>query len=114
VKGPYADWDYIGETSTSIPCQRKVKDHVESELNHFLYRKSHSSPEKEEDITCLCMSYHASKIHSNHPRRKLGSKDKVLDTMFIGAESNKLTKTMSKWVANRVSEWSNAEDWKEY
>ncbi|KAF8240041.1 hypothetical protein L208DRAFT_1374469 [Tricholoma matsutake] len=67
VKGPYTDWDYIGKTSTSIPCQQKVKDHVESEPNHFLHGKSHSSPEKEEDITCLCMSYHASKIHSNCP-----------------------------------------------
>jgi len=58
--------------------------------------KSHSSHEKEEDIARLCMSYHASKIHTNRPRRKLGSKDKVLDTMCIGAESNKLIKTMSK------------------
>ena len=114
AKGPYASWDYIGETSASIPCQRKVKDHVENKLNHFLRGKSHSSPEKEEDIARLCLSYHASKVHNNHPRRKLGSKDKVPDTMFIGAESNKLIKTMSKWVVNRVSEWSNTEDWKDY
>jgi hypothetical protein len=35
VVGPYADWDYIGQTSASIPCQRKVKDHVEDSINHF-------------------------------------------------------------------------------
>jgi hypothetical protein len=72
------------------------------------------SPEKEEDITCLCTSYQASKIHSSHARRGLDLKDKVLDVMFIGAESGKLLKTMNKWVANRVSEWSSEEDWKEY
>jgi hypothetical protein len=114
AKGPYADWSYIGETSASIPCQRKIKDHVESDLNHFLRGKSHSSPEKEEDINRLCMSYHASKIHSNHPRRRLDLKDRVGDTVSIGTESGKLLKTMSKWVANRVSEWSCEEDWKDY
>jgi hypothetical protein len=46
AKGPYVDWDYIGETSASIPCQRKVKDHVESDLNHFLRGKLHSSPKR--------------------------------------------------------------------
>ncbi|KAI9451131.1 hypothetical protein F5148DRAFT_986668 [Russula earlei] len=66
-KGPYADWDYIGEMSALIPCQQKVKDHVESDLNHFLCGKSHSSPEKKEDITHLCMSYRASNIHSHQP-----------------------------------------------
>jgi hypothetical protein len=60
------------------------------------------------------MSYHASKIHTTNPRRKLSSKDKVMDTMFIGADSNRSIKTMSKWVANRASEWSNAEDWEDY
>jgi hypothetical protein len=114
AKGPYTDWSYIGETSASIPCQRKVKDHVESDLNHFLCGKSHSSPEKEEDINCLCMSYHASKIHSNHPRQRLDLKDRVGDTMSIGTESGKLLKTMSKWVANQVSEWSHEEDWEDY
>ncbi|KAF8222270.1 hypothetical protein L208DRAFT_1524744 [Tricholoma matsutake] len=64
----HVDWDYIGKMSASIPCQRKVKDHVESDLNHFLCGKSHSSPEKDKDITRLCMSYWASKIHSNHSR----------------------------------------------
>ena len=103
--GPYADWDYIGRTSASIPCQQKLKDHVESDLNHFLCGKSHSSPEKEEDIIRLCMSYQASKIHRNQPRRRLTLKDKVSDAMFIGAESGKLPKTMNKWVVNRVSEW---------
>ena len=114
AKGPYADWNYIGETSASIPCQRKVKDHVESDLNHFLRGKSHSCPEKEEDITRLRMSYRASKIHINHPGRRLDLKDMVVDTMSIGTESGKLLKTMSKWVANRVSEWSCEEDWKDY
>ena len=114
AKGPYADWNYIGETSASIPCQQKVKDHVESDLNHFLRGKSHLSPEKEEDITRLRMSYQASKIHSTHPGQKLDSKDKVVDTMAIGTEGGKLLKTMSTWVANRVSDWLCEEDWEEY
>jgi len=114
AKGPYADWDYIGETSASIPCQQKVKDHVESDLNHFLHGKAHSSPENEEDIDHLRMSYRASKIHAHCPGRKLGSKDKISDTMFIGVEGSKLSKTMGKWVSNRVSEWSSEEDWIEY
>ncbi|KAF8237484.1 hypothetical protein L208DRAFT_1421552 [Tricholoma matsutake] len=98
AKGPYVDWDYIGKI----------------DLNHFLHGKSHSLPEKDEDITRLCMSYRASKIHSNHSRQKLDSKDRVVDTMSIGTESGKLLKAISKWVANWVSEWSREEDWKEY
>jgi hypothetical protein len=60
------------------------------------------------------MSYQASKIHNNQPRRRLDLKDKVSDTMCIGAESSKLLKTMDKWASNRVSEWSSEEDWKDY
>jgi hypothetical protein len=100
AKGPYVDWDYIGETSALILCQQKVKDHVERDLNHFLRGNSHSSPAKEEDIACLCMSYHASKIHINHSGRQLDLKDKVVDTMCIGTESGKLLKMLSKWVVN--------------
>jgi hypothetical protein len=112
VVGPYAEWEYIGKTSASIPCQLKVKDQVESKINHFCQGKSHtSSPGKEEDVARLQASYRNSGIHINRPGRKLDAKDKVPDSMAIGSENSKLLKTMEKWLANWVSEWSSEEDW---
>jgi len=113
VLGQYAEWEYIGKTSASIPCQRKVKDQVESEINHFRRGKSHTSPGKEEDVARLQASYRNSGIHINRPGRRLDAKDKVPDFMAIGSETS-LLKTMEKWLANRVSEWSSEEDWTDY
>ncbi|KAI0283764.1 hypothetical protein BC826DRAFT_1127316 [Russula brevipes] len=84
--GPYADWDYIGETSASIPCQRSVKDHVEAGLNHYWRRKSHTSPE--EDIARLQASYGASKVHCKVPGRKVESRNAVKDYINLGMERN--------------------------
>ena len=114
VIGPYADWDYIGQTSASIPCQRKVKDHVEDSINRFRRYKAHTSPEKEEDVARLQASYQASQIHVYKAGRRLEAKDKMPDNLKIGSDPTKLSRTFEKWIANRVSEWSNTEDWTDY
>lgn len=112
--GPYAEWDYIGRMSASIPCQRRVKDHVESDINHFHRGKSHTSPDKEEDVARLQASYHQSGVHRFVRGRKLDAKDKVPDLLAIGSGGGRLSKAIEKWAANRASEWSSKEDWTDY
>jgi hypothetical protein len=112
--GPYADWDYIGQISASIPCQRKVKDHIENSINHFRRYKSHTSPEDEEDINCLQASYRASQIHVKKPGRKLESEDIIPDTVRRGSDTERLAKLLENWAGNRVSERSTSEDWTDY
>ncbi|KAI0670267.1 hypothetical protein C8Q78DRAFT_1154033 [Trametes maxima] len=51
--GPFATWEYFGKTSASVPAQRRVKDHVEREVNHSYKGKSHTSPNEEKDIMKL-------------------------------------------------------------
>ena len=80
------DWDYIGQVSASIPCQRKVKDHVEDSINHFRRYKAHTSPKKEEDIARLQASYQASQIHVYKAGRTLDAKDKMPDALKIGSD----------------------------
>ena len=63
TSGSNVSWDYIGEILASIPCQRRVKDHVEQSLNHFCHGKSHTSSGKEEDVAQLQASYCNSRIH---------------------------------------------------
>jgi len=113
VLGPFATWDFIHKISASIPCQRKIKDHVEAEINHFHRGKSHTSPDAEGDIRCLQAAYRSDKIHEFVPGRKLEAKDKVKDYTAVGAEGAKLKKTIAKWMENRVTKWSTRETWKE-
>ncbi|KAI0756508.1 hypothetical protein C8Q80DRAFT_1051872, partial [Daedaleopsis nitida] len=61
--GPFATWEYVGKISASIPCQRKVKDHVERSINHSYRGKSHTSPEKEHDIAQLQATYRDTRAH---------------------------------------------------
>ena len=114
VSGPYTEWEYIGKISASIPCQRKVKDHVERDINHFQRGKNHTAPDKEEDVSRLQSSYHQSKIHIKKNGRKLDKRDKVADCLAVGSEGTRLKKTMDRWVQNRISEWSSENDWNEY
>jgi hypothetical protein len=111
VLGPFATWEFIRRISASIPSQRKVKDHVEAEINHFLRGKSHTTPDAEEDIAHLQMAYHLDKIHIFIPERKLTGKDKAKDYMAVGADGKKLKKLVNKWSENRVSDWSTEENW---
>jgi hypothetical protein len=100
--------------SGSIPCQRKVKDHVEAEVNRFLRGKSHTSPDAEEDIQNLQAAYQKDSIHLFKPGRKLAAKDKVKDYMTLGGEGTKLKKVIHRWVSNRLSEVATTEDFETY
>ena len=82
VTGPYAEWDYIGKISASIPCQRKVKDHVER----------HTAPDKEEDVARLQASYNLSQIHTKKVGRRLHKRDKAADFIALGSEGTRLRK----------------------
>lgn len=111
VLGPFATWEYIRKISASIPCQRKVKDHVEAEINHYRRGKSHTSPDKHEDISRLQRSYRASKLHEFTPGRILEEKDKVKDYIAQGSAVEKLNKVMEKWASNRLVERSTEENY---
>jgi hypothetical protein len=100
--------------SGSIPCQQKVKDHVEAKVNCFLRGKSHTSPDVEEDIQNLQAAYHKDSIHSFKAGRKLSAKDKVKDYMTVEAEGTKLKKVIHRWVSNRFSEVDTTEDFETY
>ena len=113
VLGPFATWDIIRKLSASIPCQRKVKDHVEAEINHFCRGKSHTSPDIEEDIRNLQAAYEKDQIHVLKPGRKLAAKDKVADYMALGADT-KLKGVIRRWAENRVDEVATTEDYALY
>lgn len=110
--GPFATWEYIRKMSSSIPCQRKVKDHLEAEINASPGGKSHSSADIEEDIKNLQATYQKDAIHSFKPGQKLAAKDKVKDYMAIGGEGTKLKKVITCWVANQLSEVETTENFK--
>ena len=111
---PFATWEYIRKTLGTIPCQRKVKDHVELEVNHFLRGKSHTSPDVEEDIRNLQAAYKKDSIHLFNAGRKLAARDKVKDYMALGGEGTKLKKVIQRWVSNRLSEVATTEDFETY
>ena len=113
AQGPFATWDYINRISASIPTQRKVKDHVEAQFNHFRRGKSHTIPEKEEDIQCLQASYSASKLHQYTPGRRVESIDKVKDVVEQGSDPIRLKKVIERWLATRLTECSSDQDWSE-
>ncbi|EKM56458.1 uncharacterized protein PHACADRAFT_118176 [Phanerochaete carnosa HHB-10118-sp] len=69
VFGPYATWEYIKKILAAIPTMRKVKDHVNADINHFRRGKMHMKPSKEIDVTKLQQAYAASKIHVFDPMR---------------------------------------------
>jgi hypothetical protein len=111
--GPNAEWEYIGKISASIPCQRKVKDHVERSINHYLRGKSHTSPSKESDIDVLHQNYHQSKVHDYKPGRRLDNnlKDVPADYIRNGSDATRMKKSIDAWMLNRVDKWSGEEDW---
>ena|ERR1700722_19482725 len=110
VLGPFATWDLISKLSGAIPSMRKIKDHVESEINHFLRGKSHTTPDIEEDVRNLQAAYRRDKIHQYTPSRTLSTKDKVENCSAIGAGGPKLMGTISRWAANRFMEVATTED----
>ncbi|KAI9061340.1 hypothetical protein FKP32DRAFT_1604925 [Trametes sanguinea] len=111
--GPFATWDYLGKTSASIPCQRRVKDHVEESINHIYRGKSHTRPKVENDIAQLQRIYQDAQIYTALPSRtKLDSKDRFDDVMKRGAEAVLAGKALKGWVKGRMpTRRVTDEDW---
>jgi hypothetical protein len=110
VQGPFATWDLIRKLSAAIPSLQKIKDHVESEINHFLCGKSHTSPDIEEDIQNLQAAYRRDSIHKYTLGRILNVKDKFKNYIAVGTEGVKLMGMISRWAANHFSEVATTED----
>jgi len=111
ASGPNVSWDYIGKISASIPCQRRVKDHVEQSLNHFCRGKSHTSPGKEEDIARLQESYRDSRIHQKIQGRKIDPKSKSKDYLANGTQEQAIVNVINRWSENRIRERSSEDFW---
>jgi hypothetical protein len=90
-----------------------VKDHIEDEINHFHRGKSHTSPDKEKDVKQLQEAYHNANIHVLTEGREINEKDGFVDIESLGSEAGRLCKAMESWLSNRISEWSDMEDWTE-
>ncbi|KAI0640946.1 hypothetical protein C8Q79DRAFT_1099102, partial [Trametes meyenii] len=83
--GPFATWEYLGKTSASIPGQRRVKDHVEHEINHGYRGKTHTSPQKENDIAKLQAVYQNAHAHTAlASRHRLDAQDRFPDVVKKG------------------------------
>lgn len=110
VLGPFATWDYIKRISASIPTQRKIKDHVEAQINHFRRGKSHTDPDKEADVVRLQESYRKSKVHVYVRGRKLAANAQAKDYLAIGSDPTKLQTTIERWFTSRLTIRSTLED----
>ncbi|KAI0088970.1 hypothetical protein BDY19DRAFT_993786 [Irpex rosettiformis] len=113
--GPNATWAYIKKISASIPTQRKIKDHIEAEFNHFRRGKSHTTPDWEADVANLQDAYRVGKVHVyQRVRRGIG---KIVtsppDFISIGSSPQKLQSLISQWTAKRVASKSTEEDYAE-
>ncbi|KAI0769563.1 hypothetical protein BC629DRAFT_1595870 [Irpex lacteus] len=113
VHGPYASWDYIKKISAAIPTLRKVKDHTEAEFNRFYRGKSHTSPEKERDVSKLHISYKNSDIHVYTPGRHLPQARKAKDFLANGSDILKLQGTIDRWAERRLTDRSKQEIWED-
>ena len=83
-------------------------------MNHFSRGKSHTTPEKEEDICTLQRSYHTSQLHQYTPGRRLHSRDLVKDTVARGAEPERLKKAIANWLDSRLKNRSSLQDWSDH
>lgn len=90
----------IGKISGAIPVNRKVKDHVEADVNHFGRGKSHTIPSAEADIKLLQEQYHMKQLHKNLKREQRPG-DKAKDHMMIGMNPSKLDKRLNIWHSKR-------------
>ncbi|EKM48930.1 uncharacterized protein PHACADRAFT_214588 [Phanerochaete carnosa HHB-10118-sp] len=114
VFGPYATWEYIKKISAAIPTMRKVKDHVEADINHFRRGKTHTKPAKEIDVAKLQQAYAASKIHVFDPTRPRLDIECLTDYLQQGSNPTLLRKTINRWTARRVTARSTEQDWTDY
>ncbi|KAI0696103.1 hypothetical protein BC835DRAFT_1414500 [Cytidiella melzeri] len=113
VYGPYATWEYIQKISAAIPTLRKVKDHVEADFNHFSRGKSHSSPDKEKDITQLQAAYKLSQVHIYTPKQQLDSSRRAKDFVALGSNIVKLQATIGRWSEKRLVSRAATEIWED-
>ncbi|KAI0688541.1 hypothetical protein BC835DRAFT_1419055 [Cytidiella melzeri] len=104
VHGPFSSWEYIKKISASIPTQRKIKDHVEENFNHFRRGKSHTTPEYEKDVVALQKVYHEGDAHVYTAGRHLESK--LPDYVLMGSEATRIDTTILRWWQKRVLEKS--------
>ncbi|KAI0693161.1 hypothetical protein BC835DRAFT_1416081 [Cytidiella melzeri] len=111
VLRPFATWDYIHKISASIPTQRKVKDHVEANFNHFRRGKSHTTPEAEKDIKNLQDAYQTTRVHVRVPGQHLMAVDRAKDFVALGSDQLKLDATIKRWSERRTSSRATTEDW---
>ncbi|EKM48682.1 uncharacterized protein PHACADRAFT_189093 [Phanerochaete carnosa HHB-10118-sp] len=110
--GPHATWEYIKKISAAIPTLRKIKDHVEATVNHYRRGKSHSSPEREEDVAKLQEMYAKQRTHAYTANRHLtNSSDVAEDYIGKGCEPSKLQATIKSWASKRVTSVATTEDW---
>ncbi|TCD71585.1 hypothetical protein EIP91_007332 [Steccherinum ochraceum] len=112
VCGPNGTWEYVGDISGSIPCQRKIKDHVTAEINHYARGKSHTSPSAEADICRIQESLAASKILRQVPGREFKDEnDKAADYIANGSDIKKLQTTIDNWWSTRANVRATTEEW---
>lgn len=97
--------------SPSIPTQRKVKDHIEAEINHYRRGKSHTSPSAEPDIARLQASYAISEVHEVTPGRRLAPEDKVADHLASGSRVASMSAAIDSWWSRRIVTRSTEENW---
>ncbi|KAH9915000.1 uncharacterized protein B0H18DRAFT_886378 [Fomitopsis serialis] len=101
LMGPYATWELLGRMSAAIPCLRKLKDHIESEFNHYHRGKSHTSPDAEEDIAKLHQALRDSKVHQYIAGRRVTKKNKYPDVMREGSNPVKMKKALDSFYEKR-------------
>ncbi|PCH40521.1 hypothetical protein WOLCODRAFT_16574 [Wolfiporia cocos MD-104 SS10] len=111
--GPFATWEYIGKISQAIPTMRKVKDHVEADINHFWRGKSHTSPDKEEDVARLQSAFHCSWVWRYRPMRHLNDADKPSNIPKRGSNPGRLGKARDNWTSSRMGEHSVEQVWQD-
>lgn len=104
VHGPYASWDYIKKISASIPAQRKLKDHIEREFNHFRRGKSHTTPKHEKEVSALQKIYAKDKVHVYTPGRTVEDDEKAKDVYELGSNPVSLQAMITRWTNSRVKE----------
>lgn len=108
IHGPYATWEYIKKITASIPTQRKLKDHIEREFNHFRRYKGHTTPDFEKDVRNLQGKYAEAKVHVHVAGREV--EDKTKDFIAQGLNHESLYGLVSRWATSRMTEKSTMAD----
>lgn len=90
-----------------------MKDHTESEFNHFYRGKSHTSPAKEKDVARLQLSYKTSQIHVYTAGRHLSEARRAKDFLAAGSDILKLQGTIDRWAERRLDTRATQEIWED-